>query len=100
MFTCILEYINIYPFPKIKYKFINLLTVSAPNYLLLVTGRVITGLYCGIHTVAASTFIGEFSSSHIRGILGKKNLIFFKIFLFLHVTNLVSGIFRTLLLLL
>ncbi|KAB7497524.1 Facilitated trehalose transporter Tret1 [Armadillidium nasatum] len=70
-----------------------ILLISAPNYLLLVTGRVITGLYCGIHTVAASTFIGEFSSSHIRGILGT----FLQIFVFsgILLTYVFGGIFNS-----
>ncbi|KAB7497525.1 Solute carrier family 2, facilitated glucose transporter member 6, partial [Armadillidium nasatum] len=46
-----------------------ILIAAAPNFTVLLIGRVISGLYLGIFMLTVSTFTGEYSSPHIRGIL-------------------------------
>ncbi|XP_045107890.1 facilitated trehalose transporter Tret1-2 homolog [Portunus trituberculatus] len=47
-----------------------LMITFAQNYAMLLVGRVLTGLCCGITSLTVPTYIGEFSSSDIRGTLG------------------------------
>ncbi|KAB7501270.1 Sugar transporter ERD6-like 6, partial [Armadillidium nasatum] len=44
--------------------------VFAQNFEMLVIGRLITGTSCSLISLAVPTYIAEFSSPHIRGILG------------------------------
>ncbi|KAF2359664.1 Sugar/inositol transporter [Trinorchestia longiramus] len=42
----------------------------ATNFAMLVAGRVVCGVAAGLATVAVPTYIGEFASPNIRGLLG------------------------------
>ncbi|RXG57652.1 Facilitated trehalose transporter Tret1 [Armadillidium vulgare] len=46
-----------------------ILIVFAQSFEMLVIGRLITGTYCSLISLAVPTYIAEFSSPHIRGIL-------------------------------
>ncbi|KAJ7379390.1 Solute carrier 2 (Facilitated glucose transporter) member 8 [Desmophyllum pertusum] len=50
-----------------------LLLFFAKNRLMLYSGRIITGLGCGIETVAVAVYIAEISPAHLRGMLGSVN---------------------------
>lgn len=45
-------------------------TGFAQNFTMLLAGRVVTGLYVGITSVAVPTYIGEYASPDIRGAVG------------------------------
>ncbi|KAB7493670.1 Facilitated trehalose transporter Tret1 [Armadillidium nasatum] len=49
---------------------------------MLVIGRLMTGTYCSLISLAVPTYIAEFSSPHIRGILGTFYQIMFSIGIF------------------
>uniref|UniRef100_A0A0P4VWY6 Major facilitator superfamily (MFS) profile domain-containing protein n=1 Tax=Scylla olivacea TaxID=85551 RepID=A0A0P4VWY6_SCYOL len=47
-----------------------LIITFAQNFAMLLVGRVLTGLCCGITSLSVPTYIAEYSSSDIRGTLG------------------------------
>ncbi|KAL7644384.1 UNVERIFIED_CONTAM: hypothetical protein RMT77_005214 [Armadillidium vulgare] len=47
-----------------------ILIISAQNFGMLLVGRIISGMYCGMISIAANTYVGEIASPHIRGTLG------------------------------
>lgn len=47
-----------------------LLLACGSNVLMLVTGRILTGMFTGMMCVAVNTYVGEIASSDIRGRLG------------------------------
>ncbi|RXG62312.1 Facilitated trehalose transporter Tret1, partial [Armadillidium vulgare] len=48
-----------------------MLIAVAQNFEMLLVGRIITGVYCSLISLAIPTYIAEFSSPQIRGTLGK-----------------------------
>lgn len=47
-----------------------LMILFAQNFAMLLVGRVLTGLCCGITSVAVPTYIAEYASADVRGTLG------------------------------
>ncbi|XP_068237920.1 facilitated trehalose transporter Tret1-like isoform X1 [Palaemon carinicauda] len=47
-----------------------ILIAFATNFAMLMAGRIITGFCCGVSSMVITTYIGEFASPSIRGVLG------------------------------
>ena len=56
----------------------------AQNFAMLLVGRVLTGLCCGITSLTVPTYIGEYSSSDIRGTLGEPSRLHYAASVFPH----------------
>lgn len=52
-----------------------LLIFLAKNRAMLYTGRIFTGVGCGIETLAVAVYIAEISPAHLRGMLGAMNQV-------------------------
>jgi len=50
-----------------------LLIFFAKNHSMLYSGRIFTGVGCGVETLAVSVYIAEISPAHLRGMLGAMN---------------------------